>query len=164
MAVSRVTREDLVEQSISDFLREQMFTVRQYPAARVELLDAFVESRIPSPLTKNFLALGFNFDDGGEQAELGSDLIRRQYVIEVWVIGLSAAEGRNLANATRDSLETDGLLPLRDVTQPAKPIIDWLQIDPITVARQPVPNPKPWQEFLWTVTIRVWDEYNARLV
>jgi hypothetical protein len=70
------------------------------------------------PLEKNYLALGFNFDDGGQQAELGSDLVTRRYVIEVWVIGLSGAEGRNLANAVRDSRETDGLLPLRDVTAP----------------------------------------------
>jgi hypothetical protein len=48
------------------------------------------------------------------QAELGSDLLRRQYVIEVWVIGLSAVEGRNLANAVRDSMEADGVVPLKD--------------------------------------------------
>jgi hypothetical protein len=117
---TRVTREEMVEQSVSDYLREQIFTVRGYPPARVELMEAFAESLLPTPLDKNYLAIGFNFDDGGVSAELGSDLLRRQYVIEVWVIGLSAAEGRNLANAVRDSMEAEGTVPLKDITAPAR--------------------------------------------
>lgn len=164
MAVSRITREEFVEQSVIDWLREQMFTVRQYPPARVELLDAFAEDRFEGPLDKNYLAMGFNFDDGGTPAELGSDLLRRRYTIEVWVIGVNAAEARNLANAVRDSMESEGSVPLRDLTQPARPVIDYLLVDPVRTARQPVPAPKPWEEFLWIVTIPVLDEYYARQV
>jgi hypothetical protein len=160
----RVTREEMVEQSVSDYLREQIFTVRGYPPARVGLMDAFAESLLPSPLDKNYLAIGFNFDDGGEQAELGSDLLRRQYVIEVWVIGLSSAEGRNLANAVRDSMESEGTVPLKDITAAGAPVIDYLIVDPVRAAREPVGEPKPWQEFLWIVTVPVLDEYHARLV
>lgn len=162
---TRVSREEMVEQSVSDYLRNQMFTVRQYPAARVELLDAFTENHFGvGPMDKNYLAIGFNFDDGGVQAELGSDLLRRRYTIEVWVMGLSAAEGRNLANAVRDSMEYDGLLPLKDITDPAAPVIDYLIVDPVIAQRQPIPEPKPWQEFLWIVSVPVLDEYHARMV
>jgi hypothetical protein len=164
MPASRITREELVEQSVTDWLREQMFTVRGYPAARVELKDAFVESDFEGPLDKNYLAIGFNFDDGGRPLELGSDLLQRVYAIEVWVIATSAQEGRNLANAVRDSMESEGTVPLRDVTQPGRPIVDYLIVDPVRAQRQPVPQPKPWQEFLWIVTIPVLDEYHARLV
>jgi hypothetical protein len=165
MAVSRVTREELVEQSVTDYLREQMFTVRQYPADRVELRDAFTEAEFfDGPLDKNYLAIGFNFDDGGTPAELGSDLIFRTYTIEVWVIATSAHEGRNLANAVRDSMESEGLVPLKDVAVAGAPIIDYLIVDPVRSQRQPVPNPKAWQEFLWIVSIPVVDEYHARLV
>jgi hypothetical protein len=164
MPVSRITREEMVEQSVSDWLREQMFTVREYPADRVELIDAFSEERFGGPLDHNYLALGFNFDDGGTPAELGSDLLRRRYTIEVWVIGTSAAEGRNLANAVRDSMESEGTVPLRDLTQPGRPIIDYLLVDPVRAAREPVPEPKPWQEFLWIVYVPVLDEYYARQV
>lgn len=160
----RVSREEMVEQSVSDYLREQLFTARGYPAARVALLEAFVESKLPSPLDKNYVAIGFNFDDGGHAAELGSDLLRRQYVIEVWVMGLSAAEGRNLANAVRDSMESEAVVPLKDITAPGQPVIDYLMVDPVRAQRQPVPEPKPWQEYLWIVTIPVLDEYHARLV
>lgn len=161
----RVTREELVEQSVTDYLRDQMFNVRQYPASRVQLLDAFTENVFGAgPLNTNYLAIGFNFDDGGVQAELGSDLLRRTYTIEVWVIGQSAVEGRNLANAVRDSVESDGIIPLKDITDPAAPVIDALIVDPVRAQRQPVPEPKPWQEFLWIVTVPVLDEYHARLV
>jgi hypothetical protein len=162
-APSRVTREEMVEQSVSDYLRDAIFNGRGYPASRVGLIEAFAESKLPSPLDKNYLAIGFNFDDGGVPAELGSDLLRRQYVIEVWVIGLSAAEGRNLANAVRDSMEAEAIVPLKDIRDPATPIIDYLMVDPVSSHRQPVPEPKPWQEFLWIVTIPVLDEYHARL-
>jgi hypothetical protein len=162
--MSRVTREEMVEQSVSDYLREQIFTVRGYPPGRVELVEAFTESKFGTgALAKNYLAIGFNFDDGGVPAELGSDLLRRQYVIEVWVIGLSAAEGRNLANAVRDSMESEAILPLKDINDVAAPVIDYLMVDPVRAQRQPVPEPKPWQEFLWIVTIPVLDEYHARL-
>jgi hypothetical protein len=161
---TRVTREDMVEQSVTDYLRNEIFVVRAYPSARVVLMEAFSESKLPAPLDKNYLAIGFNFDDGGMGAELGSDLLRRQYVIEVWVIALTAVEGRNLANAVRDSMEADGVVPLKDITQAGAPVIDYLMIDPCRAQRQPVPEPKPWQEFLWIVTIPVLDEYHARLI
>jgi hypothetical protein len=164
MAATRVTREDMVEQSVTDYLREGIFTGRGYPPERVSLIDAFTEAQLPSPLDKNYLAIGFNFDDGGVPAELGSDLLRRQYMIEVWVMGLSAAEGRNLANAVRDTMESEAILPLKDITAPGQPIIDYLMVDPVSAQRQPVPEPKPWQEFLWIVSVPVLDEYHARLV
>jgi hypothetical protein len=158
---TRVTREEMVEQSVTDYLRNAIFTVRQYPTARVALIEAFSEDKLPSPLDKNYLSIGFNFDEGGVRAELGSDLLRRLYMIEVWVMGLTAAEGRNLANAVRDSMESEGLVPLKDITAPGQPVIDQLIVDPVRVHRQPVPEPKPWQEFLWIVTIPVIDEYYA---
>jgi hypothetical protein len=164
MAVSRVTREELVEQSVTDFLRYQIFTVREYPADRVELREAFIEDEFAGPLDKNYLAIGFNFDDGGHQLEMGSDLLERTYTIEVWVIGTSAHEGRNLANAVRDSMESEGLVPLKDVAVAGAPIIDYLQVDPVRTQRQPVPNPKAWQEYLWIVSITVVDSYYAREV
>jgi hypothetical protein len=162
MAVSRITREEMVEQSVADYLRNAIFNERGYPASRVELRDAFVESEFEGPLDKNYLAIGFNFDDGGVPMEMGSDLLQRVYTIEVWVIATSAQEGRNLANAVRDSMEAhDGLVPLKDITQPGRPVIDQLLVEPVRAQRQPVGEPKPWQEFLWVVTVPVVDEYSA---
>lgn len=159
MAVARITREDLIEQSVTDYIRHAIFTERGYPANRVELVEAFDEERFEGPLDKNYLAVGFNFDDGGRPLELGSDLVERVYTIELWVIGMDGTSGRNLANAVRDSAEEDGLIPLLDIRQQGKPVIDQLVVDPVRAMRQPVPQPRPWQRFLWIVHIPVVDQY-----
>jgi hypothetical protein len=134
MPVSRITREELVEQSVTDWLREQMFTVRGYPPTRVELVDAFARRRFPGPLDKNYLAIGFNFDDGGTPAELGSDLLRRQYTIEVWVIGTSAAGGPQ-PRQRRPRLDgVRGDRPAARRHRSRRPIIDYLIVDPVRAA------------------------------
>lgn len=163
MTVTRITREELVEESVSMFLREQMFTVRGYPTDRVEFLDAFVERRLDAldSLAKNYVAIGFNFDDGGTQLEMGSSLLQRVYTIEVWVIATDVHTGRNLANAVRDSAESAEAIPLRDIRVSGSPVVDYLQVNPVRAQRQPVADPKPWQESLYIVHIPVVDEYYA---
>lgn len=164
MTVSRITREEMVEESVEIFLRQEILVTRAYPASRVEFTDAFLERRLDAltTLDRNYIATGFNFDDGGTAAELGSDLVRRTYTIEVFVVGLDVASGRNLANAIRDSVENaSGLLPLRDIRQAGNPVIDYLLVDPVRLARQAIADPKPWQEALWVVHVPVVDEYYA---
>jgi hypothetical protein len=160
MASARITREDLIEQAVSDFLKDKLFNERGYPRARVEFVDAFQEDSFTGPLDKNYVAIGFNFDDGGELIEMGSDLIQRTYTIEVWAVGTEPVAGRNLANTIRDIAEAENI-PLRDYRQPGTPIIDYLQVDPVQVHRQPVQDPKPWQENLWIVHVPVVDCYYA---
>lgn len=164
MAVSRITREDMVEQSVTDLLRGALFTERQYPADQVQLLDAFQPSKFEplSTLDKNYVSIGFNFDDGGTQGELGSSLRRRMYTIEVWVVAVTPVAGRNLANAVRDSLEESGIVPLKDLTQPGAPVFDALIVERVRADRQPVPDPRPWQENVWVVAVELYDEYYAR--
>lgn len=159
MSVTRITREDMIEQSVTDYIRHALFVERTYPSDQIELVEAFDEGRFSGPLDKNYLAVGFNFDDGGRPLELGSTLVERVYTIEIWCIGRDGTSGRNLANAVRDSAEEDGVIPLKDLRDPAQPIIDYLYVNPVTAARQPVPEPKPWQQFLWIVHIPVVDQY-----
>lgn len=163
MAVNRITREDMVEQSVQDFLRSELFSVRGYPTDRVELMDAFRPSLFEemSTLDKTYLALGFNFDDGGKHAELGSTLMQRVYTVEVWVIAQTPEAGRNLANAAREAVDHAGAIPLKDLTQPGEPVIDALILERARVERQPVPDPKPWQENIFIVYIALEDIYYA---
>jgi hypothetical protein len=163
MAVSRITREDMVEQSVTDFLRNALFVERQYPAAQVQLLEAFEPSRFEpmTTLDKNYVSIGFNFDDGGSQAELGSSFRRRIYTIEVWVVALTPVAGRNLANAVRDALDASGLVPLKDLTQSGTPVIDQLLVQRVRADRQPIADPRPWQENVWVVAVEILDEYYA---
>lgn len=154
----------MVEQSVQEFLKEQLFTVRGYPQAQIEILDSFPKDGLPQPLDKNYVAMGFHFDEGGVQAELGSDLKRRTYVLEVFVFGLSSIWGGNLASTIRDAADVDGVIPLLDLSAAGSPEIDKLVVITAHARREPINNPQPWEEFVWTVTIQVEDEYWASLV
>lgn len=161
-----ISREDLVEQSVFDFAQAAVFDERGYPMDKVEFRENF-PYRLNDAFIKTIVAAGFNFDDGGQQAECGSDLKRRLYTIQFFVFGQTATWGRNLANVIKFALDKDGLIPLRDYSQQDAPVIDQLLVhdDPGPSAeRQIIPDPEPWQEFCWTVTLRVVDEYRASLV
>lgn len=158
-----VSREDMVEQAVTDYARAAIFTERGYPSAQVEMLESFPYRLNEQQLTKNLIAAGFNFDDGGEQAELGSDLKRRVYTIQFFVFAMTATYGRNLANVLKFALDRDGQIPLKDVGQAAAPVIDYLTVVNVSAERQVIPDPEPWQEFCWSVHLRVADEYHAML-
>jgi hypothetical protein len=162
-AAEVIPREQLVEQSVTDYVREAIFGEYDYPTDKVELVESFDFSQSRESLTKNIIALGFSFDDGGTQAELGSALTTRVHTIEFFAFGLTNTWARNLANAVKHVMERDGRVPLRDYTNPAKPIIDWLLTYEARSARQPIADPEPWQEYVWSTHVQVEDVYDASL-
>lgn len=158
-----ITREDFVSQSIDTYLRG-ILESKGYTDDTVEILPSFPHERFDdTPLSKSYVASGYNFDDGGKQVELGSKLIERLYTIEFFVIGQSETWARTLANAVKFALETDLTIPLLDVTvtEGERPQIDTLPVASVSAEHQPVPDPKPWQEHIWTVHLRVEDIYYA---
>jgi hypothetical protein len=156
-----ITREDLVSQSVMDHAVGGI-AARGYPPTTVAFLESFPYS-VSGPLQKNLIAAGFDFDDGGEQAELGSALKRRLYTIEFFVFGMTATYARNLAHALKFVLEGDGRIPLKDIGQPGAPIIDYLTVEAVSAQRQIIADPDPFQEFVYTTTLRVHDEYYAAI-
>lgn len=159
-----ISREDLVEQSVTEWVRNAIFVDRGYSHDDVELRESFpYELTAGSSLPKNLIAAGFDFDDGGEQAELGSDLKVRTYTIEFFVFGQTRTWAKNLANHIKFALERDGTIPLLDIAQIPPVEIDRLVIDSPRTARQPIPDPEPWQQFVWTTNVQVEDTYHAAL-
>lgn len=163
-----LSREQIVEQSVKEFIREQLFKVRGISEDKVEIIDNPPERKadaIETPLKKNYAALGFHFDEGGRQAELGSDLKRRVYVIEFIVFGMTSTWASNLANTIRDSAEVqNGRIPLLDFGAAGHPPFDFLTDVAAIARREPVNDPHPWEEYVWITTIQVTDEYFASLV
>ncbi len=157
-----ITREDYVEQSVQTYARRQLFDVRNYPEEQIEFLEAFDDNMFDrQDINKNYVASGYDFDDDGKQAELGSDLIRRQYSFEFFVIGISSVWGKNIAQAIKFSLEQDGIIPLLDIAD-ADAAPDWPQIDAlvligVTSNRVVVQDPAPWQKHIWITRVRVED-------
>jgi hypothetical protein len=156
-----ITREDLVSQSVMDHAVAGI-AAQGYPPTQVAFLESFPYD-VAGPLEKNLIAAGFDFDDGGEQAELGSALKRRLYTIEFFVFGMTATWARNLAHALKFVLEGDGRIALKDIGQPGAPIIDYLLVDAVSAQRQIITDPDPFEEFVYTTTLRVYDEYYAAI-
>lgn len=159
-----LTREQYVTQSVEDYLRHQLFDVRGFPTDQIEVKDSFTGEDRETPLTKNWVAAGFNFDDGGKPAEVGSTLVRRIYTIEFFIFGLTATWAENLANGIKQSLENDLMIPIVDIGQEGRPqTSEVLEVLSVAAQREPVPDPAKWQRFTWTVKLRVEDYYDARL-
>lgn len=158
-----ISREDLVEQSVTDFARNALFVERGYSSDHVELRESFPYTLEEAQFTKNIIATGFTFDDGGEQAELGSDLKVRLYTVQFLVFGRTATYGRNLAHVLKFAFDSAGLVPLKDIAQPEAPVIDQLIVTRVSAERQIIGDPEPWQEFVWTTTLVVEDTYFAQL-
>jgi hypothetical protein len=154
-----ITREDLISQSVMDHAVAGV-AARGYPPTQVAFLESFPYTLV-GQLEKNLIAAGFDFDDGGEQAELGSALKRRLYTIEFFIFGMTATYARNLAHVLKFVLEGDGRIPLKDIGQPGSPIIDYLIVEAVSVQHQIVADPEPFQEFVYTTTLRIYDEYYA---
>lgn len=159
-----ITREDLVEQSVTIFVREGM-TDWGYVPDIADVREAF-----PTPderdktLAKAQIALGFNFDDGGRSVEMGSDLTEFMHTVEVWIFGTTPGEGRNIAHAIRALALTNDTIPILDIRDQAnRPEIDALtkpERQAAVVTRQVASNPRPWDRFVWTTTLRLYDTYS----
>ncbi len=158
-----ITREDAVTQSAQDFVQGGLIALG-YTGDKVFMRDAFPSlNERASELTVTTVATGFNFDDGGRSAELGSDLLLRVYAIEFWVFGTTPEYGQNVSHVIRRLFEQDYLMPLKDIRDQAKPVIDQLTVlQPrgVIVQRQIANDPRPWDMNVWTTTVRLEDYYS----
>lgn len=162
-----ISRQQIIEQSVQDYLRAKL-AGHDIPADAVILLDAFDYQQFDdAPLDREYVAAGFNFDRGSRSIELGSSLRERKHVLEFWVFATTPQRGKALAGTIRDDLDDTGLIPLKDYNQDGDPVVDYLQVDDLgpnsgpRAQRQVHPDPKPWQENAWTITLPVIDTYYA---
>lgn len=172
--MSLMTRQDLIVQSAQDFMRHGLFDLRGLDPTQVELLDAFDYEWVQehqTGLDKDYIASGFNFDDGGKGLEMGSSLRSRNYTMEVLAFATTPDRGENLNAHLTFLWEQDPmLLPLLDYRQaqssdsyPMYPEIDRLVVLDARGMRLAHPAPEPWQRNTWQVMVRLYDEYDGSL-
>lgn len=155
-----LTREQYVTESVNTFLRA-LLTAHGYSDDQVVYLEEFPHTRFKeNPLDKTYVTAGFNFDDPGKNAELGSNMKLRLYTMEFFVFGLTATWGKNVAGAVKFSLESEGIIPLLDISQISRPQIDALVVLGASNQHEPIGEPLPWQEHVWTVRLQVEDIYD----
>lgn len=156
-----ISREDMVEQSVTDHVRAALLA-RGYPETQVAIIDSYPYGQ--KTLDKNLVAAGFNFDDEGTQAELGSDLKRRVYTMQFIVFGKTNTYARNLANIIKFAIDAESSLPLKDIGAAGAPEIDRLVVLGVSAERQIIGDPEPFEQFVWTATAQLEDVYYASLV
>ena len=155
-----ITREDLISQSVYDYVKAGVIA-RGYDAGKVEFRESFPYTLEDEKLQRSIVAIGFSFDDGGTQGELGSSLRRREYTIELFIFGRDQGWGRNVASAVKFTIDADGRIPVVNYGSLAQPVIDYLIVHSVSSERQIIPDPEPYQENVWVVTAKVTDEYYA---
>lgn len=161
-----ITRQEIVTQSVTDYVRAQL-VARGYPTNQWVLKESFDFTSPPDDLLKDrkqVIACGFDFDSGGEEAEMGSDLKNRVYNLEFVIFGTSATYARNLSSVIKFACDQDTGIPLLDISDPLKPQIDVLTVISARSNRQEIPDPEPWLEYVWLTNVQVEDVYFASLV
>jgi hypothetical protein len=156
-------REELVEASVMRCITTGLpgygYTLGEMPPANVYVREAF-----PTPeergveLAVTTLAFGFNIDDGGLPAEMGSNLTKYVHTLTCWVFALEPRFGLRLAHTikhvVRGSLDQ---IPLLDFNQPDAPQIDALNVLKTQVRHEVNNSPRPWDQYVWTASISVRD-------
>lgn len=161
---SRVTREDIVEWSVFNYIKTGLAALGVPSPSMVDYIESFNTNLFEKEIDKSYIAAGFHMNDGGHLFELGSNLRRKIYTFEYWIIGLNATQGRNLAHLVSQIVESNLIIPIQDITKTAPyPTLGALEAaeEPSKVERQVVGNPEPWQEHLYCAHVRVMDEYYA---
>lgn len=115
-----------------------------------------------SELAATTLAFGFNVDDGGTPAELGSTLTKYVHTLTCWVFGLEPRFARKVAYAIQHVCRVNmDLIPLLDFNADpaAPPQIDAMNTLSVQVQHQGNNSPRPWDRYVWTAAINVRDVY-----
>lgn len=162
-----ISREDAITQSVQDHLRYNLYTVIGYPESKVKIEDAF-DARLfdekygDTALDKTYIAVAYQFDDGGKGLELGSTLTQFLHTIDFLILGHTPTWGRNVAHVVKAILMTDeGTIPLKDISLTPAPVVDQLVTEEVSVQREFTYEPRPWNQFAWTTRLRLYDEVYA---
>ena len=166
-----------------DIIREQLVNISTMRCLTLGLPDwgyvlsgdgqnVNVRSAFPTPtereteLTMTTLAFGFNIDDGGEAAEMGSTLTRYVHTLMCWVFATSPEFGERLAHVlahiVRRSGNSGDAIPIYDFNQPPgenglPPQIDTDIVMRAQVSHQVNNSVRPWDRYVWTCGISVQD-------
>lgn len=160
-----LTREDLIEESVEAYITSRLAGYNYHDGnGQPGNGNVIVKGDFPTPdersaeLVMTTVAIALAFDDGGRGIEIGSTLTQYTHTVECWVFATSPKFGRNLVNVIKAIVRHEGEIPLLDVAQAGKPQIDTLIVDRAASARQMNSSPRPWDQNVYTCTIRLIDE------
>lgn len=159
-------REELVEASVMRAVRAGLpdYAYQLATGNDPTTGDVYVREAFPTPeeraeeLNVTTLAFGFNIDDGGTPAELGSNLTTYVHTLVCWVFATEPRFGRRLAHTLKHLVRRDlDVLPLYDFNQDGDPRIDSLVVMKAQTRHEVNQSPRPWDRYVWTTSIAVRD-------
>jgi len=126
--------------------------------------NLLVREAFPTPeerteeLVVTTVAFGFNIDDGGEPAEMGSNLTRYTHTLMCWTFGLEMDFARRVAHTIKNIARRDyDHIPLLDFNQDTEPEIDALIVMATQVRHEVNNSPRPWDQYVFSTGISVRD-------
>lgn len=154
-----VNRQRKVEESVQIYAKAAL-EAKGWTSDRLEFMEKFPYEDFEGDLSaKSYMAFGYNFDDEGTPAELGSDLLTRVYTLEFFVFGKDEDTAEAIANDAKFAIDRDSVIPVLDIGEPNPPEVGSLLVVGIKAAKVLVDDPEPYQEHIWLTTARVEDEY-----
>lgn len=109
------------------------------------------------------LAFGFNIDDGGTPAEMGSNLTAYVHTLVCWTFAIEPRFGRRLAHTIKNLVRvSNDWIPLYDFNQAngsEAPQIDTLNVMQAQTRHEVNNSPRPWDRYVWTTAVAVRDIY-----
>lgn len=164
MSEPDLLREELVQLSVMRAITAGLPDYGYVLGSDPTTANLHVREAFPTPeernqeLTITTVAFGFNVDDGGEPAELGSNLTRYVHTLMCWVFALEMSFGKRVAYTIRSIVRRyNDVLPLLDFNQPDAPQIDALVIRRVQVNHEANNSPRPWDQYVHTVAIAAQD-------
>lgn len=133
------------------------------PAPNLVVREAFpTPDERTAELTATTLAFGFNADDGGEPAELGTNLTKYVHALTCWVFGLEPRFARRVAFAIQHVCRVNlDIIPLLDFNADPDnpPVLDAMNVLKVQAEHQGNNSPRPWDKYVWTAVISLRDTY-----
>lgn len=170
-------REELVEASVMRVIASGLADyglIKQVDGFVGDKPNVVLREAFPTPdergeeLLANTLAFGFNSDDGGVAAELGTTLTKYVHTQVAWVFGLDMAFSRKVAQVVKHIVRrgqgewgTPDTIPLLDFNADPEnpPQIDLLMVLSAHTEHQGNTSVRPWDRYLYTCTVEVQDIY-----
>lgn len=160
-----INRETKVTQSVKVYSKIRL-EQKGWSASELVFLEAFpyTDAEFDGDIEeRSYLAFGFNFDDDGRAAEMGSDLKTRVYTLEFFVFADDEDEAKAIANDLKFAIDTDEIVPIVDLADDDLPQVDSLVVLGVSAKKVLVEDPDPFQEHVWLTTARVEDTYSSSL-
>lgn len=158
-----IQRRTKAAQSATQFLRTYLYGPAGFAQGEVVMTEAFPGhgGKAPAQLNETYVATGYNSDDGGRQAETGSDLARYVWRLEWFVFGKTRTWAENVADQIAACFEPEGVVPVLDIGGDQQPTGDLLVILKTNAQRVVVRDPRPWELNVYLVRTEAEDYFFA---